>query len=32
MGVGLTDGEREDQGYAPTREAAMQAFARSWEE
>jgi hypothetical protein len=26
----LTDGEREDQGYAPARAAAMQAFARSW--
>jgi hypothetical protein len=26
----LTCGEREDDGYEATREAAMQAFARSW--
>jgi hypothetical protein len=27
----LTCGEREDDGYEGTREAAMQAFARSWQ-
>ena len=27
----LTDGEREDQGYEATREAAMAAFAKSWQ-